>query len=67
MSKYVEAVKKYAMDHYDEKSWSYLIEAFDDLEIARMIAGATSDRMAIYKASKWVDMHFSYAEDIRNS
>lgn len=67
MAKFVEAVKEYAQDHYDEKSWSYVVEAWSDAEIAAEIAGSVSARMAIYKMSKWVDMHFDYAEDIRNS
>lgn len=67
MSRYVEAVKSYAMEHYDEKSWSYVVEAWSDVEIAAEISGATSARMAIYKMSQWVNMHFSYAEDIRNA
>ena len=67
MSKYVEAVKEYANDHYEEKSWSYVVEAWSDEEIAKQIAGAVSARMAIYKMNQWVNTHFSYAEDIRNA
>jgi len=67
MTRHVQAVKDYALEHYDEKSWSSVVEAWSDEEIAKEIAGAVSDRMAIYKMNQWVDVHFTYAEDIRNS
>ena len=34
----IQAVKDYAYEHYDEKSWSYVVECFSDEEIAREIA-----------------------------
>ncbi len=67
MSNYVEAVKRYALAHYDEKSWSYVVEAWSDVEIASQIAGSTNSLMAIRMMSEWVIMHHEYAEDIRNS
>ena len=67
MNDLVQAVRAHALKHYDEKSWSYIVEAFSDEEILEEIKGAKTPQGAINKMGKWVNMHFSYAEDIRNA
>jgi hypothetical protein len=67
MTSFVEEVKRHALANYDSKSWSYVVEAWTDTEIAREIAGCANSLQAIRKMQVWVDMHFSFAEDIRNS
>jgi hypothetical protein len=67
MNKFIEAVRAYALANYEVKSWSYIVEAFDDEELAEEIDDASSTEAAIANVSSWVDMHWSVAEDIRNS
>ena len=49
MSDLVKAVKAYAIKHYDEDGWDYIVEAFEDSEIATEIrkAGARTEQEAI--------------------
>lgn len=63
----VEAVKAHALEHYEEKSWSYLVEAWSDWEIAEMVQYVESEAGAIRKAAEWVNLHHEVAEDIRNA
>jgi hypothetical protein len=67
MNEFIEAVRAHALANYEVKSWSYIVEAFDDEEVAEEIGDASSAEEAIANVGSWVDMHFSYAEDIRNS
>ena len=67
MDTLIEAVKTHAIANYEVKSWSYIVEAFDDEEIEEEIGDATTVGEAIENVGKWVDLHHSYAEDIRNS
>ena len=67
MTDYIKDVKRYALEHYDYMSWSYIIETFSDQDIQKLIGDATSLTQAISNIRKWVIEHFSCAEDIRNS
>lgn len=67
MEELIAAVRAYALAHYEVKSWSYIVECFDDEEIAEEIGNAKTPEGAIGMVGQWVDMHYSYAEDIRNS
>jgi hypothetical protein len=62
----VQAVKDYAEEHYEE-GWDIVVEAMDNVEIATVIHGAPSPRMAIYKMSKYVKDYKAYGDDIRGS
>lgn len=63
----LQAVREHALKHYDLKSWSYIVEAWSDEEIEWETQKARNPREAITIMEKWVDLHFSFAEDIRNS
>ena len=67
MKELIAAVRAYALAHYEVKSWSYIVEAFDDEEIAEEIGSAKTVEGAIGMVGQWVDLHWSVAEDIRNS
>ena len=67
MNEFIKAVREYALAHYEVKSWSYIVEAFDDDEIEEEIGNAKTVAGAIGNVGQWVDLHWSVAEDIRNS
>ena len=67
MNEFIEAVREHALENYETKSWSYIVEAFDDEELAEEIGDATSVKSAIDNVREWVETHWSVAEDIRNS
>jgi len=46
-SPFIEAVRQYAMDHYNEDGWDYVVEAMEDEDISEDIAGATTPEEAI--------------------
>jgi len=33
----VEAVKRYALDHYNQGGWDYIVECYSDTELAEII------------------------------
>ena len=37
----VKAVRKYAIDHYEEDGWDYLIECHEDTEVRAILAADT--------------------------
>lgn len=58
----VDAVRKYATEHEGVETWDYVTEVMSDLDIAKVVTGSPSDRMALYKLVKYVDgngYHFS--------
>jgi hypothetical protein len=66
MSK-LTAVREYALLCYELSSWSYVVEAWSDEEIEYETQNAKSETEAITIMVNWVDLHYSVAEDIRNS
>ena len=59
---FVEAVKEYAVAHYEEDGWDYVVETMDDEDIAEDIAGAQTPEEAIakmYKIAKMLGDHRS--------
>lgn len=46
---FVEAVKKYAFDHYEKGGWDYVIETMDDADIWAVVSKTRSCDGAINK------------------
>ena len=46
---FVEAVKKHALDHYEEDGWDVVVECFSDEEISEIIQRARTKKGAIEK------------------
>lgn len=58
----VDAVKEYAVAHYEEDGWDYVVETMEDEDIAEDIAGARTPQEAIakmYKIAKMLGDHRS--------
>lgn len=51
----VEHVKQHALANYDKGGWDYVVESFDDNEIAERLVqiNATSKRAAIAEFADW--------------
>ena len=49
---FVEDVKKYALEHYEENGWDIVVECFSDEEISEIIKKARTKKGAIEKMSK---------------
>jgi mannitol-1-phosphate/altronate dehydrogenase len=62
----IQAVKDYAQEHYED-GWDVVVEAMEDKEIAHIIKGAGSHRIAIYLMSVFVKNHKEYGDDIRGA
>ncbi len=48
----VEAVKKYAKEHYNEDGWDFVIECSDDADIIQDMWNATTNEEAIAKVGE---------------
>ena len=47
MDELVRAVKDYAINHYDQDGWDWIVEAHTDQEIAELIGTAQTVKRAI--------------------
>ena len=59
----VKAVRKYAMDHYEEDGWDYVVECWDDSDILKHAAGCTVEQL-ICKIGDIVGTCDDYRQDI---
>lgn len=48
----VEAVKAHALVHYETGGWDYLVECYEDSEVAELIEGASTIADAIKLAAE---------------
>lgn len=66
MQELVLAVKKYAQKNYETDGWDYVVEAFEDSEIADEIrkAGAKTDVQAIKVIHEIVKLHDDQRKDV---
>ena len=66
MNPIIKALKKHALEHYDEDGWDYLIECFEDDDILRLIDGATTLPLAIEKAGRVLRVMDSRRKDVES-
>ena len=67
MKELIEAVRAHALKHYSEGGWDYVVEAWDDEDLAEFIGKARTPQGAIKAVGKFVKARHEYAEDIRSS
>jgi len=60
----VEAVRKYAIEHYNEGGWDFLVEAWSDEQVADTIGLARSVEKAIAKCAESVGAVGAYRDDV---
>lgn len=66
METLVRCVKNHAEQNYNSDGWDYLVECYDDNEIAEMIAEckATTAKQAIEYVGSWMREKDAYRSDI---
>lgn len=67
MQELVKAVKDHAKKNYDSNGWDYVVETFEDSEIADEIrkAGARTERDAIKVLFEIVKLHDDCRKDVQ--
>jgi hypothetical protein len=63
----VAAVKKHAAEHYEEDGWDYLVESYEDHEVAELIGGAKTERGAIRKVAATMRLLDERRRDIQST
>ena len=63
----IKAVRDYALAHYEEDGWDYVVEAWDDEAILEVIKGCKTANGAIRKVAKVVKEQDDYRQDIQSS
>lgn len=63
----VEAVKAHALENYGVLAWDEIVEAWDSQDIAANVMNCESVNEAIMSMTRYVEMKYSYMEDIRNA
>jgi hypothetical protein len=53
----VEAVKTYAREHYEDGGWDFVVEAYEDGEIAEAIKGCRTAKGAIKRMAEIVGVY----------
>lgn len=61
----VAEVRRYALDHYEQGGWDYVVESYSDEEIEELIAGAQTRLGALRKVSAVVGLRASVRADIQ--
>jgi hypothetical protein len=52
LSRFVEDVKAYALDHYNQDGWDFIVETFEDAELSDEIGRARTAAGAIRKVKE---------------
>jgi hypothetical protein len=63
----INEVKAYALDHYNDGGWDVIVECWEDADIAKAIAGATTLLGARRKLASSVSIWADREADARNS
>lgn len=68
MKDLIEAVKRHAVDNYENNGWDVLVECWDDGEILERIseANAKTPDAAIKACQFWVELYDEQRRAIRN-
>ena len=61
----IDAVRGYAVEHYNEDGWDYVVECWEDWEIQEIVRGCRSESQAIRKVRKQVKVLGDYRDEIR--
>jgi hypothetical protein len=60
----IEAVREYAVEHYDESGWDIIVETYDDNDLADMIGKRRTEKGALIAAKYRADLIGSVRSDI---
>ncbi len=65
MASLIKAVRKHAQAHYEEDGWDYVVESFDDNELAEVIGNASTPELAIKRVKREVSIINDVREDVQ--
>jgi hypothetical protein len=65
MSDFTEAVKQHAIANYEIDGWDYVVECYDDAQIADIIKTARTEKGAIRMMRAQVKPRADYRADIQ--
>ncbi len=63
----VKAVRAYALQNYNKDGWDYVVECWEDADIAEEIEGARTVEGAIAKVRKVCKMQGDYRAEIEST
>lgn len=63
--KWIEKIKAYATEHYEEGGWDYLVEAFDDSQIEEVANKHASYETFFEDMKDWVEVLDDRRADVR--
>ncbi|MHC4780141.1 MAG: hypothetical protein ACYTFG_16345 [Planctomycetota bacterium] len=72
MDEMIQAVKKHAINHYENGGWDYIVECYEDSDIEETIkeaqtAGAKTTEEVIAQIGKWMRAKDDYRKDIQST
>lgn len=62
--KRVEAVKAFAIEHYEEGGWDVVVETYSDADIYNIVKHTRSEEGAIKKVAREIGAHNAVRKDI---
>ena len=63
----VAAVRKFALEHYNEDGWDYVVESFSDEDLEKDLAGDETKKEAIEIIHQHVALLDSVRKDIQEA
>jgi hypothetical protein len=60
----VSAVRAYALKHYEQDGWDYVVECWEDKDILDIVKGCKQESQAIRKVKTAVKTLDEYRQDI---
>jgi hypothetical protein len=67
MTNLIKAVRDHALANYNRDGWDYLVECWEDEDIAEAIQGASTEAQAIAKARKAVRILDEVRSEVRSA
>jgi hypothetical protein len=67
MDEIIKALRAYAIEHYEEGGWDFLVECWEDSEIAKELEGITTFEEARKHMAEVLGTVDSYRRDIQGT
>ena len=66
LAQYVTAIKAHAIAHYEQDGWDYVVECYDDAQIADIIKNCRTEKGAINTMRAHLKPRADYRREIQN-
>lgn len=64
---FIEKIRKYAVEHYNEDGWDFLVETWEDSDVLDACEGYSSFEDAIKKIAKVLKVQDDYRKEIQST